>query len=135
MSTFGKRLKELRNKKGLTQKELAPFINTTRDTLANWEVGRATPDIESVKTIADYFNVNTDFLLGRSNISDDYKFTDTAVPDGREMVTQDHKNPEIAKLLRDNGIKKLQLMEGYSLDDLKRLVELGELLRNKKTGD
>ncbi|SFM09999.1 helix-turn-helix domain-containing protein [Pelosinus propionicus] len=133
MSTFGKRLKELRSKKGLTQKELAPFINTTRDTLANWEVGRATPDIESVKTIADYFNVNTDFLLGRSNI--DYKLTDMITPDGKEIVTQDHKNPEIAQLLRDNGIKKLQLMKGYSLDDLKRLVELGELLRNKRTGD
>jgi len=64
LSTFGQRLKLLRSKRKLTQKELAPLINTTRDTLANWEVDRAIPDMESIKTIAGFFGVTTDHLLG-----------------------------------------------------------------------
>ncbi len=64
MSTFGQRLKLLRSKRKLTQKELAPLINTTRDTLANWEIDRAIPDMESIKTIAGFFGVTTDHLLG-----------------------------------------------------------------------
>lgn len=45
MNTLGKRLKKLRAEKGITQKELAAIIKVPRDTVANWEVSRGTPNI------------------------------------------------------------------------------------------
>jgi len=67
MSTFGKRLKEARTKKGLTQKNVAASTGLVRATLANWEIGRAEPDLESIKILADFYNVPIDYLLGRTD--------------------------------------------------------------------
>ena len=110
------RIKEEREKKNLSQSDLGKTIGVSQQTIGSWEVGRTSPDHELLSKLADFFAVTVDYLLGR------------------EVVTKDHPDPEIAKLLRDHGIKKLQLMANYTVDDVKRLVELGELLRNKKQG-
>lgn len=65
MNTLGGRIKYHRNKKELTQKEFAAILKVPRDTLANWEVDRATPSVDMLAKIADYFEVTTDYLLGR----------------------------------------------------------------------
>jgi transcriptional regulator with XRE-family HTH domain len=67
MSTFGKRLKQLREDKHLTQKELAEQLSVNRDALAKWETERAFPDLIMVKSIAEFFGVATDYLLGRDH--------------------------------------------------------------------
>ncbi|NLK53106.1 MAG: LexA family transcriptional regulator [Syntrophomonadaceae bacterium] len=64
MGTLGKRLKYLRHIKKITQKELAGYLQVPRDTLANWEVDRGTPNIEMIAKIADYFGTTSDYLLG-----------------------------------------------------------------------
>lgn len=64
MNTLGERLKILRSEKKITQKELAAILKVPRDTVANWEVNRGTPNIETISEIASYFSVSTDFLLG-----------------------------------------------------------------------
>ncbi len=69
MSTFGKCLKELREDKSLTQKELAEQLSINRDALAKWETDRAFPDLDMIKSIAKFFNVTTDHLLGRDDNS------------------------------------------------------------------
>lgn len=61
-------LKELRKKENLTQGQLASKIGITRDTLANYETGRREPDFTTLKNIASYFNVSTDYLLGSEEI-------------------------------------------------------------------
>ena len=63
--TFGERLKELRDQKKITQEDFAAAIGFNRSTLANWETDRALPDILTCNKIADYFQVSTDYLLGR----------------------------------------------------------------------
>ncbi|UQZ85541.1 HTH-type transcriptional regulator Xre [Paenibacillus konkukensis] len=62
---FGKRLAEIRNKKGISQYELAEHLKFTRAQLANYEQGKREPDFETLITLADYFKVSTDYLLGR----------------------------------------------------------------------
>lgn len=65
MSTLGDKVKYLRGRKNITQKELSNILNVPRDTVANWEVNRGTPNIDMISAIADYFSVTTDYLLGR----------------------------------------------------------------------
>lgn len=68
MHTFAKRLKNLRNNKNQTQKELALALNIQRDALASWEIGRSTPDYDTLVMISDYFEVTVDYLLGKPDI-------------------------------------------------------------------
>jgi transcriptional regulator with XRE-family HTH domain len=62
-----KRLKELRKKRGLTQVQLARYMNVADSTLSYWERGEFDPDRESLIKLADYFGVSVDFLLGRTD--------------------------------------------------------------------
>ncbi len=67
MSTFGKRLKQLREKKDLTQQELAEFLSINRDALAKWETDKAYPDLDMVRDIAEFYDVTTDYLIGKDD--------------------------------------------------------------------
>lgn len=60
------RLKELREKKGISQKELADFLNLTQVQISKYELGKNEPDLSTTKKIANYFNVTIDYLLGSS---------------------------------------------------------------------
>ena len=61
------RLRELRQKKRISQRSLAMELGITGQTLSNYEVGTREPSHEMVLRLADYFNVTTDYLLGRDN--------------------------------------------------------------------
>lgn len=71
--TFGDRLKELREKHGLTQEQLAKILNITRSTVAGYETKRKQPDYEKLKILADFFNVSIDYLLGHTDIKNNTK--------------------------------------------------------------
>lgn len=68
MATLGSRIKELREKAGLTQRELSEFMayKTTRS-VQRIEADETTIDHTQVIRLADYFRVSTDYLLGRSD--------------------------------------------------------------------
>ena len=67
MKVFCQRIKELRIESGLTQKELAEKLETTNSAVCDWEKGRTQPDLETLKQIAQFFSVSTDYLLGLSD--------------------------------------------------------------------
>ena len=58
------RLKELRNAKGLYQKDIANELNIAISTYSYWEQGKIEPDNTTLKKLADYFGVSVDYLLG-----------------------------------------------------------------------
>lgn len=64
---FKDRLIKLRKSKGLTQAEMAKKIDVHRATYSNYETGLRTPDYETLKKIADFFDVSVDYLLGRTD--------------------------------------------------------------------
>ena len=64
MITFGKVFKELRGEKGVNQKEIALALHVSQATVSNWEAGRKVPEVPMLITIAKYFDVRTDYLLG-----------------------------------------------------------------------
>ena len=65
---FSERLAELRKKKGLSQKECASELKLDSTKYNKWERGKNTPDYETIKALAKYFDTTTDFLLGASNV-------------------------------------------------------------------
>lgn len=70
MADFGKRLRELRKQKKLSQEELAKQLNVSRSSIGMFEQGRRKPDFEMQEVFADYFNVNMDYLFGREDDPD-----------------------------------------------------------------
>ena len=67
MAQFGEILAELRQDRGLTQRDLAKLFFVTPGTISNYEKGRHLPDAERLIKIADYFSVTTDYLWGRTS--------------------------------------------------------------------
>ena len=65
---FNEKLQQLRKSKGLTQEELAQAIFVSRTAVSKWESGRGYPNIESLKTLAEFFSVTVDELLSTDEI-------------------------------------------------------------------
>ena len=58
------RIKELRDKSGLTQKQLAKRIGVTRATVNSWELAHSAPSCGYLAELSKVFGVSTDYLLG-----------------------------------------------------------------------
>lgn len=67
MSKFRERLKELRIEKGLSQNKLAPQIGFQQATICDWESGKKEPTTAALIACALFFDVTTDYLLGRED--------------------------------------------------------------------
>lgn len=65
--SFGERLSFLRENKKLTQNELAEATNISRSRLSLYEIDKREPDIDTIKQLANFFNVTTDYLLGQTD--------------------------------------------------------------------
>ena len=61
------RIKDLRIENGLTQKELAKILHSSDKNIWAYENGVASPPIDILIAYADYFDVSTDYLLGRTD--------------------------------------------------------------------
>ena len=60
---FGKRLKEFRIEKGLSQRKLGEIFGVCNQTVSFWESGSREPDLDTLVEIAHYFEVSIDTLL------------------------------------------------------------------------
>lgn len=67
MPKFNERLKQLRQEADLSQAEFAKQIGTSKSSVNMYERGEREPGIETLEAIADYFNVDIDYLLGKSD--------------------------------------------------------------------
>ena len=63
MSDIAKNIKKLRQRKKLTQEELAEKLYVTRQAVSNWETGKNQPDIDTLKTLAETLEVDVRELL------------------------------------------------------------------------
>ena len=67
MGEFNNILKQLRLEKGLMQTKIAEDLGISKSSYSLYESGKREPNMEMLEKIADYFNVDIDFLLGRTN--------------------------------------------------------------------
>lgn len=66
MGNVGEMLAKLRREKGLGQKQMAALLNMSVGTISNYENGVHAPDLLTLCRLAEFFQVTTDYLLGRS---------------------------------------------------------------------
>ena len=62
------RIKELMNEEKLTQTALANKIGVKQNTISAWLLGKKEPSIKSLWLLADYFDVEVDYLIGRKDL-------------------------------------------------------------------
>jgi transcriptional regulator with XRE-family HTH domain len=59
----GKRIREERDKLGLSQEDLARRIFVSRQTVSNWETGKTYPDVQSLLLLSNLFGASVDSLV------------------------------------------------------------------------
>ena len=96
------RIKELRKQHKLTQEELGSIINVQKAAISKYELERATPSTDILKKLADYFNVTTDYLLGRTDEPSGFQKGDGG-GEGKEKSppSQSHEERRIESDLED----------------------------------
>lgn len=62
-NVFGKRLRELRVERSLSQRELGTILSVCNQTISFWETGAREPDLDNLVAIARFFDVSIDDLL------------------------------------------------------------------------
>ena len=82
---LGKRIKELREAKKLTQKELADQFGLKDATIGLYEVEKRNPSIDTLNRLADFFEVSVDYLLGRTDSLNIYREKDRIEKQKKEM--------------------------------------------------
>lgn len=90
--SFSTRLRELRLEHNFTQKELSQHLSLSPNIICEWEKGRCSPSIESLKTLSSLFECSIDYLvdnsddLGVISISSQAKNVVELSPDGKELI-------------------------------------------------
>ena len=116
---FAKNLKYLREKKGLEQQELADLLNVGRSTISCWENELRSPQMEYVLKLADFFNVDNDFIFKDLSSID--------INDPKKQFTEEEKKEALKQVLKEKGF--LNDNEEMSSEDFNRLIDFAK--RNK----
>lgn len=101
LDTFGKRLKFLLDLKDIRNKELADALNLAPNSISSYCNDQRNPDLKTLAKISDFLNVNSDFLLMRSDNYNTYLKTNYK---GQEIVIEFNDNKLI---LTDKQIKDM----------------------------
>lgn len=99
---FANRLKSLRKEKKLTQTEFAKIIKVAPSTIGMYEVGSREPNIGTIKTIANFFNVSSDYLIGLSDIRE-----------SSHVILNNKEKSSILESIPMEGKKELDMFLSY----------------------
>ena len=67
MSKFAERLRSLRTERDVTQKDLGELLGVKNFSIYTYEKGRSEPNIDGLISLADFFDVSIDYLVGRTD--------------------------------------------------------------------
>ena len=125
MGNFQNVFKRLRLSRGLTQQEISEKLGISRSTIGMYETGAREPDYDTLELIADFFNVDMDYLLGRTDKTtmipeSFYYFNDET----REIAQEIFENPELRSLF--------DVAKGIPADRLKAHIEFMKNLKDSE---
>ena len=120
---IGEKIKELRYEKGLTQEEIGALIGVSAQSVSKWERSEGYPDIEMLPSLANYFGISMDELLGTDADSKKYD----------EINAQWAENNQKG-LHKENIILMKQALKTFPNDAL-LLVQLSTSLEKAGTTD
>ncbi len=115
---FANILKSLRTENNLSQDELAKELNYTQSNISEWEKGSVEPKAAALLKISDYFQVSTDYLLGRTQEFNDFVISkeDFALSYEEKVLITDYRSfgPQFKKIVKDT-VKALKNSNGRSI--------------------
>ena len=127
MGDFPNIFRKIREQSGLTQQQLADKLGISRSAVGMYEKGERDPNFETLELIADTFNVDMNYLLGK-------KSTTEVIPD---VYYLNDKTRKIAQEIYDND--ELSLLFDADRDaapeDLKTIHTMLLALKRKEKGD
>lgn len=97
LAVFPTRLRCLRLARGMTQQMVAENLNIHRTTYTKYETGKASPDQESLLTLARLFRVSVGYLLGQE---DSICHTESALENGAGITTLSPQEQELLQTFR-----------------------------------
>lgn len=115
MARFPDMLTYLRKSEGLSQQELADKLGLTRSAIGMYETGKREPDLETFEAFADFFNVDMDYLHGKTNIPNRVRLEDI-LPPGCSPMPKFVKRPRLGTIAC--GVPILAVEDATEFDDV-----------------
>lgn len=133
MATYSNRIRELREAKSLSQDQLAEKLNVTKQAISQYERGVRKPSVPMLEALCDFFNVSSDYLLGKDDVT--VRLVDA---DGLKALEAYHIDCETMKVAQsiydDPDLHALfNAARGSNPDNLKLAAEM--LRRMKETNN
>ena len=118
---FPRILSLLRKERGLTQKQVATDLDVAQALLSHYEKGKRECGLEFLVKAADYYNVSTDYLLGKEEQKE------------KPLVNGDEELTEYLEILKTRPEMRMlfQLSKDATKEDVEAAVRIIEALRNK----
>ena len=110
MATFASRLAQLRREANLSQHQLANKLMISYGSIGNYESGTRFPRYEDLEAIADFFNVELDYLCGRTDEKPDFSLEE-------QWIMQCYKNAD-----SDTKLAIKTLLRKFDKKDMSSLV-------------
>ncbi|WP_043883799.1 helix-turn-helix domain-containing protein [Caldanaerobacter subterraneus] len=124
---FSQRLRQLREEKGLLQKDVAKILGITPSAYGYYEQGKREPSMEVLKKLSDFFNVSIDYLLGRTDIR-------SPVDEITEAVSDDPELFEFWNTLKEREDLKLLFKQTKKLSpkDIKQIIRIIKAIEDEE---
>lgn len=125
---IGKRLRELREQHGYSYRELAALSNISKSAIVMYEQNKRNPKREVLEAFADIFNVDIDYLIGRSDIKSVY---------GKEIekLREKAQTPPTEPKLTEGEEMLLQLFRQIPEEQQRVFLEMGRVFANNLRKD
>lgn len=117
---LGERLKSLRKERKLTQEELGRKVNVTKVSISGYENGNRSPDTETLQKLADFFEVTTDYLLGRT---EEMTYKGIPIPEADREMLDFFNDPETGLFFKE--------MKEAPKDQLEEMRQIWEVLKRR----
>lgn len=120
MDTLGSKLKKLREENGFTLEYVAKHLKTTKTSIGRYEKNDREPKSEMITALADFYNVSTDYLLGRT--------------DKRNLHIEE--KPKLDKGVTTIAARRININEDLpddAIDKINEYIQMVEMMyKNKK---
>lgn len=126
LETFGKRLKSIRNKLGLSQEKFSKLIGISQFSLSFYENDKRMPDVEFLTKVKEMSNCDLNWLVNGNSFSQDISTIDKNDLDLRELIYW-YKKHHIVQL------RTLAVLEGLKIE-YPELFEKIVDIKNKMKG-
>jgi len=129
---IGNRLKQLRIEYGILQKDLAEQLQLSQQTISLYESNKRQPDYDTLRTIAGFFNVSTDYILGVTNIKETiHSIVDPSDEYTVEGILKTHSTTK-EKIKALDILDKIYELSPESQEDVMKYIKMCQLWDKEK---